>query len=302
MAEQSSPNPVGPASCSVTVRAAPALAERVAAALETAEPAPDALSIFDAGAGACDVVAYYAADADRAMLERLVASAAGEPVAVRLESVGSADWVARSQSLRGPVCAGRFLVHGSHDRGRIARNRFTVEIDAASAFGTAHHASTRGCLLALDRVLKTARPRSVLDIGTGTGILAIAAAKTMRVDALASDNDPVAARIAADNAKKNGVAGSVRVVEAEGLSHPALRSARPDLLLANLLLNPLLALAPQFARALRGGGMCVLAGVTRDQVPALEARFRSLGFRLKSRILLDGWATVLLQRGNTRKV
>jgi ribosomal protein L11 methyltransferase len=216
------------------------------------------------------VVAYYAADADRAMLERLVASAAGEPVAVRLESVGSADWVARSQSLRGPVCAGRFLVHGSHDRGRIARNRFTVEIDAASAFGTAHHASTRGCLLALDRVLKTARPRSVLDIGTGTGILAIAAAKTMRVDALASDNDPVAARIAADNAKKNGVAGSVRVVEAEGLSHPALRSARPDLLLANLLLNPLLALAPQFARALRGGGMCVLCG--RHPRPGAGAR------------------------------
>ncbi len=125
--------------------------------------------------------------------------------------------------MRGPVRAGRFLIHGSHSP--VARNRYSIEIDASTAFGTAHHASTRGCLLALDALLKRTRPARIVDIGTGSGILAIAAAKALQTRVLASDNDPVAARIAADNARKNGVGGLVRVVEADGLAHPLLRGA-----------------------------------------------------------------------------
>jgi ribosomal protein L11 methyltransferase len=199
------------------------------------------------------------------------------------------------------VRAGRFLMHGRHDRGKVTAGRFTFEIDAGLAFGTAHHATTRGCLIALDRLLKRGRPRRVLDIGTGTGILAIAAARALGGPVLASDMDPVAVAVAAENASRNGVQSRVLVLKAEGLAHPALRRAKADLLFANLLLRPLLKLAPAFARTLRPGGVCVLSGIIERQARQVEARFRALGFRLDSRILLGGWTTLLLRRGSTSK-
>lgn len=176
-----------------------------------------------------------------------------------------------------------------------------MEIDAGLAFGTAHHATTHGCLIALDRLIKRLRPRCMLDIGTGSGILAIAAAKASNMTVLASDIDPIATATAAENARKNGVAARVHTVRAEGLSHQVLRRASVDLLFANLLLRPLLDLAPTVAGALRPGGICVLSGLLDVQAPKVEARFRSFGFRLDSRILLDGWVTLLLRRGSTRK-
>ena len=221
---------------------------------------------------------------------------------LRIEQLPAKNWVAEAESLRGPVRAGRFLVHGRHDRGKVPAGRFTLEIDAGLAFGTAHHATTRGCLIALDRLLKRGRPARVLDIGTGTGILAIAAAKALGGPVIASDMDPVAVAVAAENASRNGVRSRVLVVKAEGLAHPALRHAKADLLFANLLLRPLLELAPAFARALRPGGMCVLSGILDPQARQVEARFRALGFRLDSRILLDGWTTLLLRRGSTSKM
>jgi ribosomal protein L11 methyltransferase len=199
------------------------------------------------------------------------------------------------------VRAGRFLVHGRHDRGKVPPGRFTLEIDAGLAFGTAHHATTRGCLIALDRLLKRWRPAQVLDIGTGTGILAIAAAKALDGPVIASDMDPVAVAVAAENARRNGVRSRVLVVKAEGLAHPALRRANADLLFANILLRPLLELAPAFARALKPGGVCVLSGILDTQARQVEARFRALGFRLDSRILLGGWTTLLLRRGSSSK-
>ena len=202
--------------------------------------------------------------------------------------------------LRGPVRAGRFLVHGRHDRGNVPAGRFTLEIDAGLAFGTAHHATTRGCLIALDRLAKQEHPRSLLDIGTGTGILAIAAARALNANVVASDMDPIAVDVAADNARMNGVQSRVSVFEAKGLAHPALRRAKADLLFANILLRPLLDLAPAFSRALRPGGLCVLSGLLDRQARQVESRFRSLGFSLDSRILLDGWTTLLLRRGSGR--
>jgi ribosomal protein L11 methyltransferase len=285
-------------------------ADQIAAALEAAEsPAAAAVTLFDRGSGRFEVSAHYAEAPCAATLATLIHGLVGAADVghMRIKGLAETDWVTLSQAMRGPVEAGRFLVHGSHDRGRVARNACTIEIDAGQAFGTAHHASTRGCLLALDRLLKQGlrnqgRPLCVVDIGTGSGILAIAAAKALKGKVLASDSDTLAVDIAADNAQQNGVGPWVRVVQAPGLAHPALRRVRPDLLLANLLLRPLLELAPAFSRAVRASGICVLSGLTHDQASRVETRFRSLGFRLDSRILLDGWATLLLIRHSSRKV
>jgi ribosomal protein L11 methyltransferase len=275
-----------------------ALAEAVAARLEAAEhPEAGAVTLFDRGGNRAQVSAYYAGEPSRPRLMELLRDAgAAEPETLSIEQIPDRNWVAEAESLRPPVRAGRFLIHGAHDRDRISRRRHAIEIDASLAFGTAHHASTKTCLLALDRLLKEGSPNLVLDIGTGSGILAIAAAKASEALVLAGDNDQVAVAIATENARKNGVAARVHVVRAEGLVHPLLRHRRADLLLANLLLRPLLQLAPDFARALRPGGVCVLSGILSSQAAQVVARYRSLGFALKGRIPLDEWRTLIMTR------
>ena len=286
----------------VSVDAPASAAERIATALESADLAPEAIGIFAKDDGRAEIFAHYGAEPDIPALEALIhAAAGGEAVgAVRVEEIADEDWVRLSQGLRGPVRAGRFLIHGSHDRGRVAPNRLAIEIDAGQAFGTAHHASTRGCLLALDEWLKRRRPKVVIDVGTGTGVLAIAAAKALRRKILASDSDPIAVAIAAENAKKAGAAPFLRVLRATGLAHPALKRRPGDLILANLLLQPLLDLAPILARQLGPRGIAVLSGITQDQARAVEARYRSLGFIMKRRIILDGWTTLVLARRSAR--
>jgi ribosomal protein L11 methyltransferase len=217
---------------------------------------------------------------------------------LRIEQVFDEDWVTLSQGKRRPVEAGRFLVYGSHDRARVPHRLLAIEIDAGQAFGTAHHASTRGCLIALDDVLKRSRPRSILDFGTGTGVLAIAAAKALKRLALASDNDPLAVDIARDNARKNGLASLVRVLKATGFAYDKLRSAAPDLVLANLLERALYELAPTLARHIVPRGRAILSGLTSEQASSTEARYRAHGFILEKRIILDGWTTLVIVRGN----
>ena len=288
-----------------TIEAPASSAETIAAGLEAAEsPAALAVTLFECGQDRIEVSAHYASEPSRNLLTRLIEAAAfdGRLGALRIEPLPQKNWVAEAESLRGPVRAGRFLVHGRHDRGKVPPGRFTLEIDAGLAFGTAHHATTRGCLIAHDRLLKLDRPACGLDVGTGTGILAIAAAKALGRPVVASDMDPVAVAVAAKNASRNCARSRILVVEAEGLAHRALRYAKADLLFANLLLRPLLELAPVFARAVRPGGLCVLSGILDAQGRQVEARFRALGFKLDSRILLDGWTTLLLRRGSTSKV
>jgi ribosomal protein L11 methyltransferase len=286
-----------------TIEAPSHIAEAIAARLEEAEsPAALAVSLFECGPGRTEVSAHYAEHPSRERLSQLIEGVAREEDlgALRIEALPAKNWVAEAESLRGPVRAGRFLVHGRHDRGKVPPGRFTLEIDAGLAFGTAHHATTRSCLIALDRLLKRERPRRVLDIGTGTGILAIAAARALNARVVASDMDPVAVAVAAENASRNGVRSRIHVVKAEGLAHPALRRAKADLLFANILLRPLLELAPAFGRAIRPGGVCVLSGILDAQAPQVEARFRALGFRLDSRILIGGWTTLLLRRRTSK--
>lgn len=294
-----------PATYVATIEVSAGGAEAIAAALEGAEaPAAMAVTLFERGEGTIEVSAHYAEEPALEQLLALLGTAIGASDFgdLRIARLLPEDWVARAESLRAPVSAGRFIVHGRHDRGKVPRSRNAIEIEAGLAFGTAYHATTRGCLIALDRLSKRTRPRRVLDVGTGTGILAIAAARALNVPVLASDIDPIATTTAAANAQMNGVGARVHVVTAAGLSHLRRSRASVDLLFANILLNPLLALAPAFARAVCPGGFCVLSGLIDAQTRQVEARFRALGFSLDSRILLEGWTTLLLRRGNRRNV
>ena len=287
-----------------SIEAEALLGERIVRALEeAAEPAPVAVGLFERGLGRCEIFAHYDAPPQRGALLALIAQAGGNgSLSLTIEEIEPADWVTLSQGQRGPVSAGRFMIHGSHDRSKVPRRRHVIEIDAGQAFGTAHHASTRGCLLALDDHLKRHRPRRVVDIGTGTGILGIAAANALKLSVVASDNDPVAVMTAADNARQNGVAPSLRVLQARGFLHPRLWRAKADLVLANLLERALYDLAPELARHVRPGGTAILSGLTLTQARAIEARTLSHGFTLKKRIILEGWATLVITRRSARIV
>ena len=287
-----------------SIEAEASLGERIVRALEeAAEPAPVAVGLFERGPGRCEIFAHYDGPPERQALLALIEQAGGNgSVSLTIEEIEPADWVTLSQAQRGPVSAGRFVVHGSHDRSKVKRRRHVLEIDAGQAFGTAHHASTHGCLLALDDHLKRHRPRLVIDIGTGTGILTIAVANALKLSVLASDSDPIAAAVARDNARKNGASALVSVLAARGFLHPSLWRAKADLVLANLLERALYDLAPELARHIRQGGTAILSGLTLTQARAIEARTLSHGFALKKRIILDGWATLVITRRSARIV
>jgi ribosomal protein L11 methyltransferase len=205
------------------------------------------------------------------------------------------DWVAASLAGIAPVRAGRFLLHGEHDRAIAAPNDLAVEIEAALAFGTGHHGTTRGCLIFLDAIAKRRRARKILDVGTGTGVLAIAAAKAFRRPVAAGDIDPVAVATAKVNARRNGVGAFVHIVQARGLDHPALRGDY-DLITANILAAPLRRLAPALARALTPGGEIILSGLLGRDVPGILSAYGTQHLRLVARLDIDGWATLLMRR------
>jgi ribosomal protein L11 methyltransferase len=205
------------------------------------------------------------------------------------------NWIALSEEIRKPVAAGRFFVHGSHDRDRRPVNTVNIEIDAEMAFGTGHHATTWACLAALDRLLLRRRFGHVLDLGTGTGVLAIAAARVLNRRVLATDIDPVAVAIARRNAAVNGVADRLIAIVADGLRHGRIAAGAPyDLILANILARPLTQLAAPIGRVLAPGGVVVLSGLrTVDEAMVLSA-YRMQGLTLKERIGRDDWLALVL--------
>lgn len=206
------------------------------------------------------------------------------------------DWVKLSLDGLKPVVAGRFVVHGAHDRHRLPAGAIGIEIEANQAFGTGHHPTTWGCLVALSRLMARRRFRSVLDLGTGSAVLAIAIARLGHTPVLASDNDPLSVEIAAENAALNGVGRLVHPVLSEGFDDPALRGNRYDLIVANILARPLITLAPAMRRESAPSAAVILSGILDTQAAAVLAAYRSCGFRRRTVLRKEGWSTLVLER------
>ena len=267
---------------------------------EVFDPAETAVAAFESqDNGPWLLEAYFAREPDEAAIRNLVRPIVGaEADAAAFERLDPQDWVTASLEGLQPVRAGCFLVHGAHHRRFVRSNDHALQIEAALAFGTGHHGTTRGCLLALGDELKRRRPRRVLDVGTGTGILALAAAKALKRPIVAGDIDPEAVRVARDNARLNGVAGLATFYIAPGVRHPAAnRPRRFDLVTANILARPLKRLAPALARVLASGGALILSGLLARDVPGVLSAYAAQGLALERRRDLDGWATLVLRRG-----
>jgi ribosomal protein L11 methyltransferase len=265
-----------------------------------------AVSLSDAGGGRWHVAIHFRAPRDGDTVRAAVEAAAGPAAAaaLRFGRVEAADWVRTSLAGLVPVAAGRFMVHGAHDRAGVPQNRIGIEIEAALAFGTGHHGTTRGCLLALDAFCKALSKRRraprILDIGTGSGVLAIAAARALRVRVVATDIDGSAVRAARDNVRRNRAGGLVAVIAADGVGARAIRARAPfDLILANILLGPLARIAAPLRHLAAPGSRVVLSGILPSQANAVIAAYRPLA--LERRIDIDGWTTLVFARRARRR-
>jgi ribosomal protein L11 methyltransferase len=265
--------------------------------VESLDPAETACGAFERPDGLWQIDAHFASRPELPKLRSLIAVAAGNKVANSLvvEEVPPRDWVRQSLIGLRPVSAGRFVVHGAHDRDRVPGHCVGIEIEAGTAFGTGHHGTTRGCLLALDALARRHRPRHILDLGTGSGVLAIAAAKVFRVPVLAIDIDAPSARTARANAALNGVGSLVTVVQAAGLNaREVARRAPFDLVLSNILLRPLQRLAAPVARQLVPNARVVLSGLLAAHANGALSAYRSQGLMLERCFALDGWVTPVM--------
>ncbi len=271
-------------------------AEAAAAAIDAdleLEGATYSILEEDEAAGRWRIDAFPRSDEEADAFRRVLGGFADLVTAT--EVLADADWLAMALSGLPPVRARRFFVFGMHDLGRTPVNTVNLRIEAGAAFGTGHHGTTVGCLLAYDRLLKSHRYGRVLDVGCGTGILAIAAARCGAACAVGTDIDRVSVRISRENAILNQA--RARFVWADGLDHRAVRGHAPyDLVFANILARPLVTLAQPIRRALRPGGTAILSGLLRSQERMVRAAYLSRGFRVAQRIHRDAWATLVLRR------
>ncbi|MBV9568922.1 MAG: 50S ribosomal protein L11 methyltransferase [Hyphomicrobiales bacterium] len=264
---------------------------------EVFDPENSAVAAFEQKDRSWLVEIYFADQPDKQAVADLVSMVVGNASAhnLRFDTLAPKDWVSASLEGLRPIRAGRFLVHGAHDRAIVLPNDIGIEIEASLAFGTGHHGTTRGCLLALDSIIKQEHPVRVLDVGTGTGVLAIAAAKTLRGEIVAGDIDPVAIEVARQNARQNGVASRLRLYCAPGLRHPlAAQPQHFDLILANILARPLAQLSPSFAGGLSRTGRLVVSGLLEADISLALSAFARQGLHLERRYLIEGWATLVL--------
>lgn len=280
-----------------------ATASRIADLLgETLDPELCAISIFETPEGWATEAIFHD-DETRQMIADVITRELGPDALGKIDiaTVEKRDWVAASLEGLAPVRAGRFVIHGSHDRTRVQLNEIGIEIEAALAFGTGHHGTTRGCLLAFDAIRKRARdPHAwrILDIGTGTGVLAIAAARALHISVLASDIDPMAVAVARDNARLNHVPSLVSVFTAAGVhAHRFRWVGRYDLIFANILEAPLRRMSATLSNLLAPGGYLILSGLLPAHAIGVTAAYRRQGLVLESRLTLEGWVTLTVRRG-----
>jgi ribosomal protein L11 methyltransferase len=256
------------------------------------------VAAFERPDGRWDVTVHFTDAPDQVQVRQFVANAAGADVATSLtfDTFEARDWVKASLEDLVPVPAGRFVVHGAHDRACIAPNKLGIEIEAALAFGTGHHGTTRGCLLLLDHVLKSRTPKRVLDLGTGTGVLAIAAAKARHGTVLASDIDAASVKVARENARLNECGNMVQTIRATGFAAPEFARRGPfDLVLANILANPLRQLPGPMSGHLAPNALVILSGLLNHQAAAVVAAYHGRGLVPVRHLKIEGWSSLLLK-------
>jgi ribosomal protein L11 methyltransferase len=272
-------------------------AEALGAAMEQLAPEPAGIGVFEIedGAGRWEVGGYFTESPDETALAVLAAAfGAAEFV---ISELPETDWVAKVRRDLAPVEAGRFFVHGAHDADKVPEGAEPLLIEAAMAFGTGHHGTTLGCLRALDRLAQDGVvARNVIDVGCGTAVLAMAAARVFPEPVLASDIDAVAVEVAEANVAANGLQGRVRCLEATGFDHPQIAAAAPfDLVFANILKGPLLALAPDVARHLAPGGHVILSGLLNEQAAEITAAYIAAGLTSLRHEEIGEWSTLVLR-------
>lgn len=275
-----------------------AAAEALGEDIERMTPAPTGVGTFEIedGSGRWEVGAYFDDKPDEAALALLAAIHGANPFAV--SELPEVDWVDKVRRELTPVEAGRFFVYGSHDADKVPEGAEALLIEASMAFGTGHHGTTQGCLLALDRLAREGMTGGrVLDLGCGTAVLAMAAARIWPGTVLASDIDAVAVEVARANVAANGLTGRVDCVEAGGLDHPRIAAAAPfDLIFANILKAPLIALAPDITDALAPGGHVILSGILNEQADEVIAVYKGAGNNLADRAEIGEWTTAVMQK------
>jgi len=269
-------------------------------AMERLEPEPTGVGVFEMedGSGLWEVGGYFEAAPDETALALLATAMGAKPFVV--SQLPETDWVAHVRRELAPVEAGRFFVYGSHDADKVPEGCEPLLIEAAMAFGTGHHGTTLGCLRALDRLANDGfHGRNVADIGCGTAVLAMGAARIWPEMVLASDIDEVAVDVATANVLTNGLEGRVKCVEAAGFDHPDLAAAAPfDLIFANILKGPLIALAPDMAQALQPGGYAILSGILNEQADEVIEVYARSGINLVHRDSIVDWTTLTLRIGS----
>jgi ribosomal protein L11 methyltransferase len=273
-------------------------AEALGKAMETLSPEPTGIGVFEVedGSGLFEVGGYFTESPDATALALLSAAFDAKPFVV--SELPETDWVAHVRRELAPVRAGRFFVYGSHDADKLPPDAVPLLIEAAMAFGTGHHGTTLGCLQALDRLIDDGFTADrVADIGCGTAVLAMAAARVWDGVILASDIDQVAVDVAEVNLRANHMQGRVKCLEAAGFDHPELHAAAPyDLIFANILKGPLVALAPDVANHLRPGGFAILSGILNEQAKNIVDVYAQSGINLANQTRIGDWTTLVLRK------